>query len=57
VGKHSSVAEISADQQKSIPLESCINLFTQQEKLSATDTWYVLPRSLSSPSPRPPLSA
>jgi hypothetical protein len=40
VGKHSSVAEISADQQKSIPLESCINLFTQQEKLSATDTWY-----------------
>jgi len=40
VSKHSSVSEISADQQRAIPLESCINLFTQQEKLSATDTWY-----------------
>jgi len=34
------VNEINAELQKAIPLESCINLFTTQEKLSATDTWY-----------------
>lgn len=56
VAKHASVAEINADQQKAIPLEACLNLFTQQEKLSATDTWFFLPTWLTASKERAPCS-
>jgi len=38
--KHESVQRNRAEQDKEVPLEACISLFTQAEKLSATDTWY-----------------
>lgn len=39
---HPSVNEISAEKHKAIALEPCFDLFTQREKLSATDAWCVV---------------
>jgi hypothetical protein len=39
---HPSVNEISAEKHKAIALEPCFDLFTQREKLSATDAWYCI---------------